>query len=62
MRAFGDDVDLYLDGGATSGHVASTVVAADPLARDGVEILREGVVPASVIRRMIHMNGGGLGL
>lgn len=62
VRAFGDDVDLYLDGGATAGHVASTVVAADPLARDGVEILREGVVPASVIRRMIHMNGGGLGL
>ena len=30
-------------------------------ARDGVEILREGVIPASVIRRAVHMNGGGLG-
>ena len=61
VAAFGDDVDLYIDGGATAGHVASTVVAADPLARDGIEILREGVIPASVIRRAVHMNGGGLG-
>lgn len=62
VHAFGDAVDLYLDGGPTIGHVASTVVAADPLALDGVEILREGVIPASAIRRTIHMNGGGLGL
>lgn len=61
IAAFGDDVDIYVDGGATPGHVASTVVAADPLARDGIEILREGVIPAAVIRKAIHVNGGGLG-
>ena len=27
----------------------------------GIEILREGVIPAAVIRRAIHLNGGGLG-
>ena len=37
--ALGDAVDLYLDGGPTQGHVSSTVVAADPLARDGIAIL-----------------------
>lgn len=61
VDAFGDSVDLYLDGGATQGHVASTVVAADPLGRDGIAILREGVIPESVIRRAVHMNGGALG-
>ncbi|NMM93700.1 L-threonylcarbamoyladenylate synthase [Bifidobacterium oedipodis] len=60
-EALGDIVDLYLDGGATRGHVASTVVAADPYARDGVDILREGVIPATTIRKALHMNGGGLG-
>ncbi|KFI45371.1 MULTISPECIES: L-threonylcarbamoyladenylate synthase [Bifidobacterium] len=59
--ALGDLVDLYLDGGPTQGHVASTVVAANPLSRDGIDILREGVIPQSVIRRALHMNGGGLG-
>lgn len=61
VEAFGDAVDLYLDGGATRGHVASTVVAADPNGRDGVAILREGVIPESVIRKAVHMNGGALG-
>lgn len=61
MDSFGDAVDLYLDGGATPGHVSSTVVASDPLARDGIEILREGVIPESVIRRALHVNGGSLG-
>lgn len=42
VQALGDAVDLYLDGGATPGHVASTVVAADPYGRDGIAILREG--------------------
>ncbi|MCH9275797.1 threonylcarbamoyl-AMP synthase [Bifidobacterium amazonense] len=59
--ALGDIVDLYLDGGPTQGHVASTVVAANPLSRDGIDILREGVIPQLVIRRALHMNGGGLG-
>ncbi|MDU2422382.1 MAG: L-threonylcarbamoyladenylate synthase [Bifidobacterium scardovii] len=59
--SLGDAVDLYLNGGPTQGHVASTVVAANPLSRDGIDILREGVIPQSVIRRAIHLNGGGLG-
>lgn len=61
MESLGDTIDLYIDGGATAGHVASTVVAADPYGLDGIEILREGVIPAAVIRRAIHLNGGGLG-
>ena len=61
VAAFGDTVDLYFDGGPTQGHVASTVVAANPLSRDGIDILREGVIPQSAIRRALHVNGGGLG-
>ena len=61
VQAFGDDVQLYLDGGPTQGHVASTVVAADPHERDGIVILREGVIPQPVVRKAVHMNGGGLG-
>lgn len=61
MRAFGGDVDLYLDGGPTPGHVSSTVVKADPYGRDGIEILREGVIAQSMIRKALHLNGGGLG-
>ncbi len=61
VDALGDAIDLYINGGATAGHVASTVVAADPYGLDGIEILREGVIPAAVIRRAIHLNGGGLG-
>ena len=57
----GDEVDLYLDGGPTQGHVSSTVVKADPYARDGIEILREGVIAQNVIRKALHLNGGGLG-
>ena len=49
------------DGGPTQGHVASTVVAADPHERDGIVILREGVIPQPVVRKAVHMNGGGLG-
>ena len=61
VQAFGDDVQLYLDGWPTQGHVASTVVAADPHERDGIVILREGVIPQPVVRKAVHMNGGGLG-
>lgn len=57
----GDDVDLYLDGGPTQGHVASTVVSSDPLERDGIRIEREGMIPAVVIRKALTMNGGSLG-
>ena len=61
VDAFGSEVDLYLDGGPTQGHVSSTVVKADPYARDGIEILREGVIAQNVIRKALHLNGGGLG-
>ena len=50
----GSEVALYLDGGATPGAVASTVVAADPLAEDGIVVLREGIVPAEEIRRALR--------
>ena len=60
--ALGDAVDLYLDGGATPGHVASTVVAADPHGRDGIAILREGVIREPVIRKALTLNGGALGV
>ena len=60
--AFGDAVDLYLDGGATPGHVSSTVVAADPHGRDGISILREGVIREAVIRKALTLNGGALGI
>ena len=61
VAAFGDGVDLYLDGGSTQGHVSSTVVAADPHARDDIAILREGVISQNAIRAALHVNGGGLG-
>lgn len=62
VEAFGNQIDLYLDGGPTQGHISSTVVKADPYARDGIEILREGVIPQSMIRKALHLNGGGLGV
>ena len=52
--ALGDSVDLYLDGGPTSSHVASTVVAADNRDGDGIAVLREGVIPAASIRALLH--------
>ena len=61
IEAFGDEVALYLDGGSTRGHISSTVVAADPHERDGIAILREGVIPQSTIRQALTVNGGGLG-
>lgn len=61
VEAFGDGVDLYLDGGPTQGHVASTVVAADPTERDGIVVLREGVISQARVRAALHVNGGGLG-
>ncbi|MBM6699437.1 threonylcarbamoyl-AMP synthase [Bifidobacterium pullorum subsp. saeculare] len=61
QAAFGDAIDLYLDGGPTQGHVSSTVVAADPYGCDGIAILREGVIPAGAIHAALHVNGGSLG-
>ena len=48
--ALGDGVALYLDGGPTPGHVASTVVAAQPNDPDAIAILREGVISAESLR------------
>ena len=42
--------------------VASTVVAADPYGRDGIAILREGVIHEPVIRKALTLNGGALGV
>lgn len=47
--AFGNDVDLYLDGGTTQSHQASTVVASSPQSADGITILREGTIAADDI-------------
>ena len=49
----GDGVSLYLDGGPTPGPKASTVVAASSERDDGIVILREGVIPAAAIHRVI---------
>ena len=51
----GDAVSLYLDGGPTPGPVSSTVVAADPHGLDGIAVLREGVIPQSVVRQALYM-------
>ena len=61
IAALGDQVALYLDGGSTQGHVSSTVVASDPHGRDGIAIVREGVIPQSAVRAALTVNGGGLG-
>ena len=50
----GDAVDLYLDGGPTVSHVASTVVRADPQDPDGVCILREGVISEAAVRSAVR--------
>lgn len=47
VEALGNDVDLYLDGGPTSSHVASTVVAADANKLGGIRVIREGVIDES---------------
>ncbi len=60
VAALGESVDLYLDGGATPGHVASTVVAADHHGRDGIAVLREGVIRSATIRKALTVNGGAL--
>ncbi|KAA8830470.1 L-threonylcarbamoyladenylate synthase [Bifidobacterium tissieri] len=50
----GDAIALYLDGGPTPGPLSSTVVASDPHGRDGITILRDGVIPQSRIREALH--------
>lgn len=48
--AFGDEIPLYLNAGPTRSHVASTVVGADASDKDGIVILREGVISEEQIR------------
>ncbi|RSX52062.1 L-threonylcarbamoyladenylate synthase [Bifidobacterium callimiconis] len=57
----GDAIALYLDGGPTPGPLSSTVVASDPHGRDGIAILREGVIPQASIRETLHDPQYGLG-
>lgn len=50
FAAFGDEIPLYLNAGPTRSHVASTVVGADASDKDGIVILREGVISEEQIR------------
>lgn len=50
FAAFGDEIPLYLNAGPTRSHVASTVVGADSSSKDGIVILREGVISEEQIR------------
>lgn len=50
VAAFGDEILLYLNAGPTRSHVASTVVGADASDKDGIVILREGVISEEQIR------------
>jgi len=50
VAAFGDEIPLYLNAGPTRSHVASTVVGADAIDKDGIVILREGVISEEQIR------------
>lgn len=54
FEALGEGVALYLDAGKTPGPVSSTVVAANPSEKDGIAILREGVIPERDIRMALH--------
>ncbi|EFA22613.1 L-threonylcarbamoyladenylate synthase [Bifidobacterium gallicum] len=54
VAAFGDEVDLYVDGGPTVSHVASTVVEADPNDADGIRIIREGRLDEASVRAALR--------
>ena len=54
FAAFGNEIPLYLNAGPTRSHVASTVVGADPNDKDGIVILREGVISESEIREALR--------
>ncbi|RIY24951.1 threonylcarbamoyl-AMP synthase [Bifidobacteriaceae bacterium NR021] len=53
FAAFGNEIPLYLNAGPTRSHVASTVVGADSNDKDGIVILREGVISESEIRNAL---------
>ena len=46
IEQLGDEVELYIDGGPTTGHIPSTVV---DCSRPGLEILRLGQIPCDQI-------------
>ncbi len=54
FAAFGNEIPLYLNAGPTRSHVASTVVGADSNDKDGIAILREGVISESEIRESLR--------
>ena len=53
FAAFGNEIPLYLNAGPTRSHVASTVVGADSSDKDGIVILREGVISEREIRNAL---------
>ncbi|MFU0574347.1 L-threonylcarbamoyladenylate synthase [Gardnerella vaginalis] len=53
FEAFGNEIPLYLNAGPTRSHVASTVVGADSRDKDGIVILREGVISEREIRNAL---------
>ena len=53
FAAFGNEIPLYLNAGPTRSHLASTVVGADSNDKDGIVILREGVISESEIRNAL---------
>ncbi|WP_421785130.1 L-threonylcarbamoyladenylate synthase [Gardnerella sp. DNF00983] len=53
FEAFGNEIPLYLNAGPTRSHVASTVVGADSSDKDGIVILREGVISEREIRNAL---------
>lgn len=53
FEAFGNEIPLYLNAGPTRSHVASTVVGADSSDKDGIVILREGVISECEIRNAL---------
>ncbi|ADB14630.1 Sua5/YciO/YrdC/YwlC family protein [Gardnerella vaginalis 409-05] len=53
FAAFGNEIPLYLNAGPTRSHVASTVVGADSNDKDGIVILREGVISECEIRNAL---------
>ncbi|MFT8704353.1 L-threonylcarbamoyladenylate synthase [Bifidobacterium aquikefiricola] len=56
LAQLGESVALYLDDGPTPGPVASTVVTTSKTDADGIAILRQGVIPESQLRDVIHAN------
>lgn len=53
FEAFGNEIPLYLNAGPTRSHVASTVVGADSSDKNGIVILREGVISEREIRNAL---------